>query len=88
MLKSAFDIRQKTHNMIEMSRRNYEYAILNRCDKTITSLVQLKFYFDHFHNDLVYIQSQSLVFAVPANVILTNGDRPSGTQATTKLYMI
>ena len=31
MLKSAFDIRQKTHNMIEMSRRNYEYAILNRC---------------------------------------------------------
>ena len=39
MLKSAYDIRQtpnrtweKTHNMIEMSRPNYEYAILNRCD--------------------------------------------------------
>ena len=37
MLKSAYDIRQtpdrsweKTHNMIEMSRRNYEYAISNR----------------------------------------------------------
>ena len=38
MLKSAYDIRQtpdrtweNTHNMIDMSRRNYEYAILNRC---------------------------------------------------------
>ena len=52
-------------------------------------MVRLKFYFDHFHDDLVYIQSQNLVFAVPANVILTKGiDHQAGTQATTKLYKI
>ena len=38
MLRSAYDIRQtpdrsleNTHNVIEMSRRSYEYATLNRC---------------------------------------------------------